>query len=127
MIVRAAGLQSAEWGTTVAQMERPIEVELPHKLGREEAHRRIANNIHKLEDHMPGGAAHVTSTWSGDRLDLDITAMGQTVAAQIDVEETKVRCKVVLPGMLSFFAGPIEAALKAKGSDLLLEDKSKKG
>jgi hypothetical protein len=126
MIVRAAGLQSAEWRITVARMERPIEVELPHKLGREEARRRIAGNIHKLKDHMPGGAAHVASNWAGDTLNLDITAMGQTVAAQIDVEETKVRCRVVLPGMLSFFAGPIEAALKAKGSDLLLEDKSKK-
>jgi hypothetical protein len=107
-------------------MERPIEVELPHKLGREEAHRRIANNVHKLKDHVPGGAAQVHSAWAGDQLDLDITAMGQTVAARIDVEETKVRCRVMLPGMLALFAGPIEAALNAKGSDLLLEDKSKK-
>jgi hypothetical protein len=106
-------------------MERPIEVELPHKLGREEAHRRIANNVHKLKDHVPGGAAHVQSSWAGEQLNLDITAMGQTVAAQIDVEETKVRCRVMLPGMLAFFAGPIEAALNAKGRDLLLEDKSK--
>ena len=125
MIVHHAGLQSAEWGLTVARMERPIEVELPHKLGREEAHRRIANNIHKLKDHMPGGAAHVASKWVGDTLSLDITAMGQTVAAEIEVQETKVRCRVVLPGMLAFFAGPIEAALKAKGG-VLLEDKSKK-
>ena len=107
-------------------MERPIEVELQHKLGREEAHRRIADNIHKLRDHLPGGAAHVQSNWIGDQLNLDIGAMGQKVAAQIDVEETKVRVRVMLPGMLSFFAGPIEAALKSKGSDLLLEDKSKK-
>ena len=107
-------------------MERPIEVELQHKLGREEAHRRIADNIHKLRDHLPGGAAHVQSSWSGDQLNLDISAMGQRVASQIDVEETKVRVRVMLPGMLSFFAAPIEAALKSKGSDLLLEDKSKK-
>jgi hypothetical protein len=106
-------------------MERPIEVELKHKLGREEAHRRIANNVHKLRDHLPGGAAQVQSSWAGDQLNLDITAMGQKVAAQIDVEETKVRCRVMLPGMLAFFAGPIEAALNAKGRDLLLEDKSK--
>jgi hypothetical protein len=107
-------------------MERPIEVELPHKLGREEAHRRIANNVHKLRNHIPGGAAQVQSSWAGEQLNLDITAMGQKVAAQIDVEDTKVRCRVVLPGMLALFAGPIEAALNAKGRDLLLEDKSKK-
>jgi len=106
-------------------MERPIEVELPHKLGREEAHRRIANNVHKLKDHIPGGAAQVQSGWMGDQLNLDITALGQTVVAQIDVEDSKVRCRVMLPGMLGLFAAPIEAALKAKG-DVLLEDKSKK-
>ncbi len=125
MILAEAGLQSAEWATTVASMERPVEVELPHKLGREEARRRIANNVHKLHDHIPGGAAQVNSAWAGDQLNLDITAMGQKVTALIDVEESKVRCRVMLPGMLAFFAGPIEAALSRKGG-VLLEDKSKK-
>jgi len=127
MIVAGLGLQSAEWGTTVAGMERPVEVELPHKLGREEARRRIANNVHKLRDHLPGGAAQVESSWAGDQLNLDIVAMGQKIAALIDVEDTKVRCRVMLPGILAVFAGPLEAALNRKGRDLLLEDKSKKG
>ena len=126
MILAGARLQSAEWGTTVAGMERPVEVELPHKLGRDEARRRIANNVHKLRDHIPGGAAQVDSSWTGDQLNLDIVAMGQKVAALIDVEESKVRVRVMLPGMLAFFAGSIEAALSRKGS-VLLEDKSKKG
>jgi hypothetical protein len=125
MILSEAGLQSAECRTTVAGMERPVEVELPHKLGRDEARRRIANNVHKLRDHIPGGAAQVESGWVGDQLNLDIVAMGQKVAALIDVEESKVRVRVMLPGMLAFFAGPIEAALSRKGS-VLLEDKSKK-
>ncbi len=118
-------MQSAEWQTIVPAMERPVEVELPHKLGRDEARRRIASNVHKLHDHIPGGAAQVSSAWAGDQLNLDIMAMGQRVTALIDVEETKVRCRVMLPGMLAFFAGPIEAALSRKGG-LLLEDKSKK-
>jgi hypothetical protein len=106
-------------------MAAPIDVSLPHKLGREEAHRRIAANIHSLQDHIPGGASHITSNWVGDRLDLQIHAMGQAVDAQITVEETKVRCHVMLPGMLALFAAPIEAMLNRKGG-LLLEDKSKK-
>jgi hypothetical protein len=104
-------------------MERPIDVDLPHKLGRDEAHRRIANNIHKLQEHIPGGASHVDSSWAGDRLILNVHAMGQTVEALIDVEETKVHCRIQLPGMLALFAAPIESMLKLKGSDLLLEDK----
>lgn len=103
-------------------MTRPIEVDLPHRLGREEARRRIADNIGKLERHIPGGAS-VTNSWTGDRLDLTVAAMGQQVTAAIDVREATVHCRVDLPGMLALFAAPIEAMLKSKGSDLLLEDK----
>ena len=104
-------------------MSQPIEVDLPHKLGKDEARRRIANNIHKLESHIPGGA-RVESGWAGDQLNLDVHALGDSVKATIDVEESKVRVKVLLPGMLSFFAAPIQAVLQKKG-DLLLEDHHK--
>jgi hypothetical protein len=108
-------------------MQRPIDVDLPHKLGREEARRRIAGNIHKLESHIPGGTSHVDANWAGDTLNLKVQAMGQVVDAQIDVMESKVHCRIMLPGMLSFFAGPIEAMLRHKGATVLLEDGTKKG
>jgi putative polyhydroxyalkanoate system protein len=103
-------------------MQQPIQVDLPHKLGRDEARRRIANNIHKLKEHIPGGASHVDSTWAGDDLNLAIHALGQAVDAKIGVEETRVRVQVMLPGMLAMFAAPIEAMLQKKGN-ILLEDK----
>lgn len=103
-------------------MTKPIEVDLPHKLGREEARRRIAANIGKLERHLPGGA-DVASRWEGDTLKLDVGAMGQSVESEIRVGDDKVHCRIALPGMLALFAAPIEAALKSKGGDLLLEDK----
>jgi hypothetical protein len=103
---------------------QPVHVDLPHKLGRSEAKRRIADNVHKLASFFPGGAS-VTHQWVGDQLDLAITAMGQAVDARIDVEESLIRCHVALPGLLGMLAKPIEAALRAKGSDLLLDDRSK--
>lgn len=104
---------------------QPIHVDLPHKLGKVEARRRIADNIHKLSSAFPGGAT-VTHQWQGDRLDLVITAMGQAVDARLEVEETVVRCHVALPGILGMLAKPIEMALRSKGSEMLLEDRSKK-
>ena len=104
-------------------MNQPIEVDLPHSLGKDEARRRLANNIHKLQEHIPGGA-QVQSGWSGDQLNLDVAAMGQSVTAAIDVMETKVHLKVLLPPMLGMFSGMIQAALQKKGS-VLLEDHSK--
>jgi putative polyhydroxyalkanoate system protein len=104
-------------------MNQPIEVDLPHKLGKDEARRRIANNVHKLQEHIPGGA-QVQSGWTGDQLNLDVAAMGQAVTATINVEETKVRLKVLLPPMLGMFSGIIQGALQAKGGTLL-EDHTK--
>jgi len=114
-------LKSDERQPTLASMQQPIQVDLPHKLGREEARRRIANNIHKLREHIPGGSAQVDSKWTGDELDLSVTALGQAVEAKIGVEESKIRVRVMLPGMLAMFAGPIEAMLQKKGN-VLLED-----
>lgn len=104
-------------------MAHPIEVDLPHQLGKEEARRRIANNVHTLKDHIPGGA-NVQTDWSGDQLNLDVEAMGQQVAATIAVHEKNVHLTVLLPGMLGMLAGPIQAALQKKGG-ILLEDHSK--
>jgi hypothetical protein len=104
-------------------MSQPIEVDLPHNLGKDEARRRIANNIHRLQEHIPGGAK-VESGWAGDQLNLSVHALGDSVQSTIDVEETKVRVKVLLPGLLGMFAGPIQVALQKKG-DLLLEDHHK--
>lgn len=103
---------------------QPIHVDLPHKLGKTEARRRIADNVHKLSSFIPGGGT-VTHQWQGDRLDLDITATGQSVTARIDVEEALLRVHVALPGLLGIMAKPIEAALRSKGSELLLEDRNK--
>lgn len=106
-------------------MDRPIDVTLPHSLGKEAARERLANNIHKLRDHIPGGAAEVSSSWAGDTLNLAVTALGAVVKATIVVEERLVRCHIVLPGVLGLFARPIEAMLKSRGPELL-EDKRKK-
>lgn len=100
----------------------PISVDLPHTLGAEEARRRIDAGIGNLKDHIPG-AAEVRSSWTGDRLGLQIAALGQEVNAQIDVRDAFVRVELLLPPALAFFGKAIEAGLK-RGGAAMLEDKS---
>lgn len=104
-------------------MTQPIKIDLPHRLGAEEAKRRMQGSIGQLKDHIPGGNADVHSRWDGDRMYLMVRAMGQEVSGHIDVEETKVRLELMLPGLLGMFASKIEGLLRRKGTDLL-EDKS---
>ncbi len=107
-------------------MNKPIVVDLPHRLGAEEAKRRMQGGIGKLKEHIPGGNAQVESSWEDNRMNLRVQAMGQEVAGHIDVHETKVTLELMLPAFLAMFAGPIEAMLRNRGTELL-EDKSKKG
>ena len=103
-------------------MTKPIIVDLPHKLGAAEAKTRIAGGIGSLREHLPAGA-QVSSGWEGERMNLSVQAMGQEVAAKIDVGETVVRLEVQLPAFLSFFGSKIEGLIKRQGAELL-EDKS---
>jgi len=104
-------------------MPQPLVVDLPHRLGAEEARRRIAGGIGRITDHLPAGA-EASSEWAGNRLNLRVSAMAQEVTAHIDVLETVVRVELLLPGALAFFAKPIEAMLRRKGTELL-ENKPK--
>ena len=102
-------------------MTQPIAIDIPHKLGREEAKRRLKSRIGELAGHIPGGAADVRTSWpSEDRMDLSVAAMGQTVAALLDVEDSVIKLRLQLPPMLSFLAGPIERAVRKNAAKALL-------
>ena len=103
-------------------MSSPISVEIPHRLGAEEARRRIAGGVGSLQNVIPG-AADVRSTWNGDQLALQIGMMGQEVDARIDVRDALVRVELVLPPALAFFGKAIEAGIRRTGAELL-EDRS---
>ena len=105
-------------------MTKPLIVDLPHNLGAEEAKRRLRAGIGNLTDQLPGGA-QVESGWDGDRMNLSVQALGQSVDSRNDVGERLVRFEVVLPGILGMFAGKVEGLLRKNGS-VLLEDKSDK-
>ena len=102
----------------------PLSVDLPHKLGRAEARRRIENGSGSLGRHLPAGST-VQSSWSGDTLNLTVALMGQEVRSAVDVQEAIVRVEIVLPPALGFFRPLIEAGIR-KGGEQMLEDKSKK-
>ena len=105
-------------------MSQPITVDVPHTLGAAEAKRRIQANIGGLGAKLPAGA-QVRPVWEGDRLKLDVTMLGQTAEAELDILDSLVRIKVLLPPALAFFRQAIEAGLR-QGGAVLLEDRTKR-
>src|SRR5687768_14866023 len=102
-----------------------MQVDLPHQPGRDEARRRIANNVHKLTKYIIGGS-EASSGCARDELTRTVAAKRQSIEAKIAVEEKVIHVRILLPPVLGMFAGPIEAMLRNRGSDVLLEDHSKR-
>lgn len=76
-------------------MPEPISIDIPHSLGRDAARVKLDHGIGQIAGVIPGGSlkAH---RWQGDMLFSEIEAMGQRVAAQIEVFETRIHALVDL-------------------------------
>ena len=96
----------------------PIEIDIPHKLGRAEAKHRISTSFGKLADFIPGGAV-TEHRWTGDTLDFVVEAMGQRVSARLDVQEAKVHAMFEIPAFLALFSDRIREKLAKEGPKLL--------
>ncbi|MBW8785242.1 MAG: polyhydroxyalkanoic acid system family protein [Novosphingobium sp.] len=97
-----------------------MRVAIPHQLGKAEARRRLQSRGHEIGSFMPGGIADVAVTWpSQDRMAMNVGAMGQQVAATVDIEEHQVWVDVQLPPALSFFGPVIQGAIEQQGRKLL--------
>ncbi len=96
----------------------PIEIDIPHKLGRVAARERISTSFGKLADFVPGGTV-TEHRWIGDRLDFTVEGMGQRVGVKLDVGDAKVHAAFELPAFLALFADQIRAKLQKEGPKLL--------
>lgn len=99
-------------------MSDPIELDIPHKLGKAGVRARLEGGIGRLTDHIPGGAV-VGHRWEGDSLHFTVQAMGQTIASRVDTYESKVHAVVDLPPFMALFAQQIRAALQKEAPRLL--------
>jgi hypothetical protein len=103
----------------------PVTIDVPHRLGREGARARMKARVGDLAGHLPGGMAEITSSWpSEDEMTMEITAMGFTIPARLEVRDSLVRVHVSLPPMLAMFSGVIGSAVRT-GGEKMLEDHSR--
>ena len=82
-------------------MDKAIVVTIPHNLGQDAAKRRVAEGIARARSDYLDKLAHCDVSWSGNRADLRVSALGQTVTAQIDVLADSLHIEVRALGLLS--------------------------
>ena len=103
-------------------MSAPLVVSIPHRLGRDEAVRRLKTGLSRATSSVPVLKVD-EERWDGDRMIFRVRALGQAASGQVDVDEDHVRVEVTLPWLLQRFAQAAQAAIKARGN-LLLTKKS---
>jgi len=103
-------------------MSEPLVVIIPHRLGKDEALRRIKEGVTRAREEFARLITLEEERWEGDRLHLRVRAMGQRAHGAIDVYEGCVRLEVTLPWLLAQFARAVQRVVGQRGQ-LLLEKK----
>ena len=99
-------------------MSRPLVVSIPHKLGKEEALRRVKPALSKASASFPMLTVE-QETWTGDRMDFRVRALGQIAAGSVDVLDDQVCLTVTLPWLLHKFAEVVQTTIGARARVLL--------
>ncbi len=103
-------------------MSTPLVVSIPHRLGREEAVRRLKSGLGSVRSGYSALLAIQEETWNGDHLVFRVSALGQSATGTIDVADDHVRLEVTLPWLLAKLAEKITPAIR-KEATLMLEKK----
>ncbi len=103
-------------------MSEPLVVTIPHRLGKDEALRRIKDGLGRAHSEFARLLTIENETWDHDRLTFRVKALGQRASGTIDVYEGAVRLEVTLPWLLARFARAVQRVVGHKGQ-LMLEKK----
>jgi Putative polyhydroxyalkanoic acid system protein (PHA_gran_rgn) len=105
-------------------MAEPVVVTIPHKLGKQEATRRLQEGFKNVRSTFGEKFVVMKDNWNGDHLDFSASLLGQNTTGMLDVAEDHVRLEVQLPWMLAMFANKAKALVKKQGQ-LMLEKPTK--
>jgi hypothetical protein len=99
-------------------MSAPLVVSIPHRLGRDEAVRRLKSGLTRAASSVPMLKVD-EERWEDDRMIFRVRALGQVAAGHLDVAEDHVRVEVTLPWLLQRFAEVAQVAIRNRGNLLL--------
>lgn len=105
-------------------MSRPVVVSIPHRLGREEAIRRLQAGFGRVRSSFGESFVVLKDDWSGPHMKFSAELLGQSATGTVDVADDHVRLEVQLPWVLSLFAGKAKEVVQKEGR-LMLEKPKK--
>jgi hypothetical protein len=102
-----------------SSMSQPLVVSIPHRLGRQEARRRLDSGIGRIRPELAGLVNTLDYSWDGDNLNFRTVAMWQTITGRIEVLEDAVRIEIDLPWMMRLLGDTIMKQVRGRGVAML--------
>ena len=103
-------------------MSKPLVVSIPHRLGRDEAVRRLKAGLGQARSYYGTVFSVQEEIWTGNSLQFRVSALGQAASGTIEVAEDVVNLTVFLPWLLAKVANMIQPLVRKEGT-LMLEKK----
>jgi putative polyhydroxyalkanoate system protein len=100
-------------------MSEPLIVSIPHRLGRQEARRRLDSGISRLRPELAGLVSALDYSWQGDRLNFRASAMWQTITGAIEVLDETVRIEIDLPWLMRLLGDTVTKQVRGRGLAML--------
>jgi hypothetical protein len=102
-----------------APPQQPLVVSIPHRLGRQEAKRRLDAGISRLAPELGAIVGGLDYSWNGDTLTFRAVAMWQTISGRIEVLEDTVRVEIDLPWMMRLLGETITERVRGRALAML--------
>lgn len=102
-----------------ADMSESITVTIPHRLGKEEALRRMKAGFTRIRERLGALIAIDQETWDGNTVQFQMRGMGQTASGRMIVLDDNVHLDVTLPWLLARLAQTLLPALRKETAKLL--------
>ena len=99
-------------------MSAPLVISIPHRLGRDEATRRLKDGLTRAASGFPVLKVD-EERWEDNRMVFRVRALGQAASGHLDVADDHVLLEVTLPWLLQRFAQAAQVAIRNRGNLLL--------
>jgi hypothetical protein len=97
----------------------PITVTISHRLGREEAKRRLDHGLSAIRNEITAYVRSLDYSWDDYTLNFRVSALMQTITGRVEVYEEFVRVELGLPLLLHMAAKRIIGQIESRGAALL--------
>ena len=104
-------------------MSTPLVISIPHRLGKDEAVRRIKSGLDRAIQQFGTVLRVDEEVWHGSRLTFRVTALNQAASGTVDVADDHVRIEIALPWLLARLASRIQDTIVGRGTQLLDRNK----